>query len=93
MIRARIYYKGNLRRDLVFDTPEEDGNLRWYIKQYGLDLDKDFMSGERINHDWYWFYIPVNKKLYGIEDDDRNLEIEKIIIEPFLLKKEEKCEK
>ena len=93
MIKVTIYYRGNFRKARIFDTDED---LRWYIQHYGLDLEKDFHTGKRVNnHDaWYQFFIPSKQKIYGIEKDDRELEIEEILIEPWDIdfKKGEKYE-
>ena len=85
MIKVTIYYRGNFRKVIICDTNED---LQWYIQCYGLDLEKDFRTGKRNNNPdaWYWFYIPPFKqKMYGIEEDDHELEIEEILIEPWLL--------
>ena len=84
MIKVTIYYRGNFRKARIFDTEEE---LQWYMQRYGLDLEKDFRTGKRNNNPdaWYWFFIPFKRKIYGIDEDDRELEIEEILIEPWSL--------
>lgn len=91
MIKVTIYYRGNFRKARILDTDEE---LQWYMQRYGLDLEKDFRTGKRNNNPdaWYWFFIPFKQKIYGIDEDDRELEIEEVLIEPwfFDFKKGEK---
>lgn len=80
-IRINIIYKGNFRKHLIF-LLEED--CLYFLKKYGVNPYKDLIRINRADKPgtYYLVYFPDSKKM-GAGEDDKNLEIEEIIIGPF----------
>lgn len=80
-IKVSIIYKGNLRKDLMFNLEEE---CLLFLKKYGVVLYKDFMRMDRLDKPgaYYLVYIPERIKM-GAGEDDKNLEIKQIIVDKF----------
>lgn len=75
-IKVDIYYKGNLRKSRIIVLEEE---YALFMSRYGIDVKKD-MNKTIKGSDEIEYYVPKGK-LYGIDEDDKNLQIEEIIVD------------
>ena len=72
-----IYYKGDLRKSRICTTEED---YTWFMDWYGFNRDsnKIFHAKRKDKPELEYFYPKTPMR--GKEDDDKNLEIEVIIV-------------